>query len=79
MAVFNELKAKGVNLKPTGKQATGNPKLWTKETELSKMDGGDALNSRYIQQNDILINALDDALISTKGTSTSRLQTGERH
>ena len=77
MAVFNELKAKGVNLKPTGKQATGNPKLWTKETELSKMDGGDALNNRYIQQNDTLINALDDAITSTNGTSISRLQTGE--
>ena len=77
MAIFNDLKAKGVDLKPTGKQATGNPKLWTKETELSKMDGGDALNNRYIQQNDTLINALDNALTSTKGTSTNRLQTGE--
>lgn len=45
MAIFNDLKASGVNLKPTGKQATGNPKLWTKETELSKLDGGDALNN----------------------------------
>lgn len=77
IAVFSDLKANGVDLKPTGKQATGNPQLWTKETELSKLDGGEGLNQRYIKQGDELTQALDDFQTRTGGTSTGILQTGE--
>lgn len=77
LAVFSDLKSKGVDLRPTGKQATGNPQLWTKETELSKLDGGESLNKRYINQGDELTNALNDFQGATGGTSTGKLQTGE--
>ena len=75
--VFDDLKASGVDFRPTGKQATGNPNLWTKETELSKLDGAGALNERYIQQHQIFAQNLDDLATATGGTSLHARGTGE--
>lgn len=77
MAIFDDLKASGLDLKPTQKQATGEPNLWRKETELSKLEGGQALNNRYISQNDALLNHFDNLLDKTGGMSVSKHQTGE--
>lgn len=77
LAVFSDLKANGLDLKPTGKQATGDPKLWTKETELSKLKGGGALADRYVRQGDDIVQALADFQTRTGGVSAGKLQTGE--
>lgn len=64
-AVFANLKSKGIDLEPTLKQTTGNPKIWTEETELSKLTGAKRLNERYVKQQQTLggaLNAADDRL-----------------
>ena len=76
-AVFNELRASGVDFKPTGKQATGNPNLWTKESELAKLDGAEALNNRYIQQHETFAKNINDLTDATGGTSVNSRGTGE--
>ena len=77
MGVFAEWKAKGFDLKPTLKQATGDAQLWTKETNLSKLDGAEKLAKKYTQDHANLKEILDDFELKTGGTASDEFQVGD--
>ncbi|WP_180122974.1 hypothetical protein [Acinetobacter sp. YH12086] len=77
MGVFTDLKSRGFDLKPTGKQATGDAKLWTKETELSKLDGAEALSNKYAQDHSNLKSLIDDFELRTGGNASDEFQVGD--
>lgn len=77
MGVFAEWKAKGFDLKPTLKQATGDAQLWTKETNLSKLDGAEKLAKKYTQDHANLKGILDDFELKTGGTASDEFQVGD--
>jgi hypothetical protein len=77
MGVFAEWKAKGFDLKPTLKQATGDAQLWTKETNLSKLDGAEKLAKKYTQDHANLKGLLDDFELKTGGTASDEFQVGD--
>lgn len=77
MGVFTDLKSKGFDLKPTGKQATGNAQLWTKETELSKLDGAETLAKKYSEDHSQLKALLDDFELKTGGNASDEFQVGD--
>ena len=77
MSVFTDLKSKGFDLKPTGKQATGNAQLWTKETELAKLDGAEPLAKKYSQDHANLKALVDDFEFKTGGNAADEFQVGD--
>lgn len=77
MGVFAEWKSKGFDLKPTLKQATGDAQLWTKETNLSKLDGAEKLAKKYTQDHANLKGILDDFEVKTGGTASDDFQVGD--
>ncbi len=77
MSVFTDLKSKGFDLKPTGKQATGNAQLWTKETNLSKLDGAEPLAKKYSQDHANLKALVDDFEFKTGGNAADEFQVGD--
>lgn len=77
MGVFTDLKSRGIDLKPTLKQATGNPNTWTKETELSKLSGAEKLSQKYADDHNNLRTALDDLEQKTGGNYLDDYATGD--
>lgn len=78
-ALFADMKAtKGIDFGQTAKQATGDASIWRNETAVSKLNGAERLNQRYIDQNGKLIKALDDAKGATNGTSVDKYHAGEQ-
>ncbi|WP_173911040.1 hypothetical protein [Acinetobacter sp. Marseille-Q1618] len=77
MSVFTDLKSKGFDLKPTGKQATGSAQLWTKETNLSKLDGAEPLAKKYSQDHANLKALVDDFEFKTGGNAADEFQVGD--
>jgi len=77
MSVFTDLKARGFDLKPTSKQATGNAQIWGKESELAKLDGAEALAGKYSQDHTNLRGLLDDFELKTGGSASDEFQVGD--
>lgn len=77
MSVFTDLKARGFDLKPTGKQATGDAQLWTKETNLSKLDGAESLAKKYTQDHANLRELVNDFEVKTGGNVSDEFQVGD--
>lgn len=77
LSVFKDLKQKGFDLKPTAKQATGNAQLWTKESNLSKLEGAEKLAKKYSQDHVMLKDLLDDFEVKTGGTMSDEYQVGD--
>ena len=63
--VFDKL-----GITPTKAQMTGDPKLWNKQAELSKIHGaGDKLRDKLIQDNQKLSTLMHDFTVATRGTA----------
>lgn len=77
-STFASLKAKGIDLKPTLKQSTGDPHIWTRETELAKATGAEKLGDHYVAQQRTLRAALDDADRATGGVAENERQIMEK-
>lgn len=77
MSVFTDLKSRGFDLKPTGKQATGDAQLWTKETNLSKLDGAEPLARKYTQDHANLRELVNDFEFKTGGNASDEFQVGD--
>lgn len=77
MSVFTDLKSRGFDLKPTGKQATGDAQLWTKETNLSKLDGAENLSKKYTEDHINLKAMFDDFERKTGGSAVDEFQVGD--
>lgn len=57
-----------VGIRPTKAQLTGDPKLWQKQAELTKIQGvGDPLREKLVQDNEVLTGLLDDVTTNTGG------------
>lgn len=68
-ALVRQAKLGELGLEGTQAQITRNPQQWQKEAELAKVDGGDAIRNKYIQDNTQLKNLMNEASEKTGGTA----------